>query len=139
MRTCPDVPLSPIPESAVWSSFDFRDHFGLRQRIRKAATATGLAPRTVDDVVLAVNEAVVNTVRHAGGEGRLCTWTEGGSFLCEVRDPGRIGDAMAGRRKPPIDTAGGRGLWLITQLCDLVQIRELAAGQAIRIRVSDRA
>ena len=49
----------------------------LRRRMRGAATASRARRDTVDDAVLAVNEAVVNTVRHAGGEGRLCTWTEG--------------------------------------------------------------
>src|SRR5205085_148847 len=78
-----------------------------------------------DDAVLVVHEAVVNTVLHAGGVGRLRTWTDGRGFLCEVRDGGRIDDPLAGRRRPSMDRAGGRGLWLIHQLCDLVQIRRV--------------
>lgn len=137
LPTCPDEPLSPIPEDATWLPFDEHGHPELRRMVRTAAVSVGLAPDTVDDVVLAVNEAVVNTVRHGGGIGRLCTWRDDGAFLCEVRDGGHIRDPLAGRRRPPVDRAGGRGLWLITQLSDLVQIRQLDDEQAIRIRISD--
>jgi anti-sigma regulatory factor (Ser/Thr protein kinase) len=134
---CPHGPLSPVPDDAEWVVFDRHGHSEIRHRVRAAAGRAGLPRDAVEDAVLVVNEAIVNSVRHAGGKGRLCTWTEDHAFLCEVRDMGRICDPMAGRRRPPHDGAGGRGLWLITQLSDLVQIREIGDEQAVRIRISD--
>ncbi|MBV9952309.1 MAG: MEDS domain-containing protein [Acidimicrobiia bacterium] len=134
---CLDGPLSPVPEGVEWITFDGTGHVELRARTRTAAVAAGLDPQTVDDAVLAVNEAVANTVRHGGGRGRLSTWSDRGAFVCEIRDTGRIDDPLAGRRRPVIGHAGGRGLWLMTQICDLVQIRRVEGGQAIRVRLSD--
>ena len=135
-RPCPEAALSPVPTgSSGWPST--ATAIGTCDaRVRGAAMAAGLSADTADDAVLAVNEAVVNTVVHAGGSGRLRTWTEGGAFLCEVRDAGRIDDPLAGRRRPSVDQAGGRGLWLIHQVCDLVQVRRDGDEQAIRIRIS---
>jgi hypothetical protein len=40
-----------------------------------------------------------------------------------------------GRLRPPVDSAGGRGLWLANQLCDLVQVRALDEGNVVRLYV----
>jgi len=42
---------------------------------------------------------------------------------------------MAGRRRPAADAAAGRGLWLINQLCDLVELRSGAAGTTLRMHI----
>jgi anti-sigma regulatory factor (Ser/Thr protein kinase) len=132
-----DGPMSPVPEGVEWTAFDGSGHVELRARTREVAVAAGLDPQTVDDAVLAVNEAVANTVRHGGGRGQLRTWIDRGAFVCEIRDAGRIDDPLVGRRRPVIGQAGGRGLWLMTQICDLVQIRRVKGGQVVRIRLSD--
>jgi anti-sigma regulatory factor (Ser/Thr protein kinase) len=88
------------------------------------------------DLVLAVNELVTNTIRHGGGRGVLRTWQEGGTFLCDVLDEGRIDDPLAGRERAPDLQGGGRGLWLVNHLCDLVQIRSSHAGNVIRLHMS---
>jgi anti-sigma regulatory factor (Ser/Thr protein kinase) len=130
-------PLSPAPEGVEWIDFDASGHVELRARTREAAVATGLDAQTVDDAVLAVNEAIDNAVRHGGGRGQLRSWTDRGTFVCEIRDRGRMGDPLVGRRRPLIGQAGGRGLWLMTQVCDLVQIRQVDGGQVVRLRLSD--
>jgi anti-sigma regulatory factor (Ser/Thr protein kinase) len=83
-----------------------------------------------------VSEAITNSIRHGGGSGRIGFWFERGTLLCEVRDHGRIADPLAGRVRPRVDQFDGRGLWLINQLCDLVQIRRTAEGQVVRLHVS---
>jgi anti-sigma regulatory factor (Ser/Thr protein kinase) len=55
--------------------------------------------------------------------------------MCEVRDQGRITHAFAGRERPPDDHPGGRGLWLVNHLCDLVQIRSRPDGNVVRLRM----
>ena len=52
----------------------------------------------------------MNHLRHGGGPGTLRIWREDGAVVCEVRD------------------AGGRGLWMVNQLCDLVQLRTMHLG-----------
>jgi anti-sigma regulatory factor (Ser/Thr protein kinase) len=39
----------------------------------------------------------------------------------------------AARSAPPTGRAGGRGLWLVNQLCDLVQVRSPAGGTTVRM------
>jgi anti-sigma regulatory factor (Ser/Thr protein kinase) len=131
-----DEPLSPVPQDVEWVAFDGAGHVELRARTREAAVAAGLDAQTVDDAVLAVDEAVDNAVRHGGGRGQLRSWVDHGAFVCEIRDTGRIDDPLVGRRRPVIGQAGGRGLWLMTQICDLVQIRRVDGGQVVRIRLS---
>jgi hypothetical protein len=41
---------------------------------------------------------------------------------------------MVGRARPTPHQAGGYGVWLANQLCDLVQVRTFAAGSAVRLR-----
>ena len=50
-------------------------------------------------------------------------------------DPEIIDDPLADRRQPSSTAAGGRGLWLANQLCDLVQIRSHPSGTQIRLHV----
>ena len=83
-----------------------------------------------------MSEAATNTLQHAGGDGELRLWRHDGYFVCEVHDHGRILDPLAGRLPIAIDEPSGRGLWLIHQLCDLVQIRSSAAGSVVRVHMS---
>ena len=69
-----------------------------------------------------------------GADGDLLrVWAEDGSLVCEVTDEGVIADPLVGRRRPVLDRAGGRGLWIANQLCDLVQVRSGAAGTTVRL------
>ena len=62
--------------------------------------------------MLAANEIATNSIRHGGGEGTLLAWIDGDAVVCEISDEGQITDPLVGRRRPPADAAGGRGLWL---------------------------
>ena len=70
-----------------------------------------------------VNELATNSLLHGGGGGTLRLWQEGAKLVCEVRDAGVIVEPLVGRRRPSPSAQGGAGLWIINQLCDLVQIR----------------
>ena len=86
-----------------------------------------------EGLVLAVNEVATNSVVHGGGGGILRIWTEGDVLVCEVRDRGVIDDPLVGRERPLVNAAGGCGLWLANQLCDLVQVRSFAGGSVVRL------
>jgi anti-sigma regulatory factor (Ser/Thr protein kinase) len=76
---------------------------------------------------------MVNSLKHGGGNGHVSIWTDGGSVICEVRDNGRFEEPLAGRRRPLSTSESGRGLWMANQLCDLVQIRNIAGGSIVRL------
>jgi anti-sigma regulatory factor (Ser/Thr protein kinase) len=86
-----------------------------------------------DDVVLAVHELVANALR-AGGAAEVSTWAVNGTRVWEVADPGPgLHDASAGYAPPPLDLAGGRGLWLARSLADELVVRPDGPGTAVRL------
>jgi anti-sigma regulatory factor (Ser/Thr protein kinase) len=107
----------------------------IRSLVAKHGEQAGLAESSREDLVLAVNELVTNSVQHGGGGGTLRIWPELGALVCDVRDRGFIGDPLVGRLPPPVDQYGGRGLWLVNQLCDLVQIRSSPDGTVVRVHM----
>jgi anti-sigma regulatory factor (Ser/Thr protein kinase) len=100
------------------------------------ARSAGVKAARAEDLVLAVNELATNSIRHGGGRGVVRAWREPDAFVCEVRDEGRIDDPLAGRATPDDVRKSARGLWLVNQLCDLVQLRSLRDGCAVRLHVS---
>ncbi|MCU1496118.1 MAG: anti-sigma regulatory factor [Acidimicrobiales bacterium] len=131
-----DSPLSPVPGDAEVFVFDGASIRVVREAAGLLADSLGMSQDRIGDFQVAVAEAVSNSLRHGGGSGQAALWTEQGDLRCEVRDAGRIADPLAGRVKPAVDQIGGRGLWLMTQLCDLVQIRALPHGQVVRMHLS---
>lgn len=105
----------------------------LRRFLTQWAAAELLAVEQSEELVLAVNELATNSVRYGGGSGTLALWREENTLLCEVRDAGYIEDPLIGRHRPMPEDHSGRGIWLVHQLCDLVQIRSSPAGTTIRV------
>ena len=68
--------------------------------------------------------------------GTLLVWRQDGEVLCEVRDGGRIDRPLVGRELPPRTATGGRGLWIVNHLCDLVQIRSVPGGNVVRVHLN---
>jgi anti-sigma regulatory factor (Ser/Thr protein kinase) len=108
----------------------------IRQLVADYAVCVGLHSSRVDDFVLATNELVGNSVRHGGGAGELRLWVEPRRLLAEVRDRGSITDPLVGRRRPTPQQAGGRGLWIANQVCDLVQIRSSPGSSVVRLHMA---
>jgi anti-sigma regulatory factor (Ser/Thr protein kinase) len=115
-------------------AFTFRGLGAVRSLVASHAERAGLSDEARDDLVLAVNELVTNSVQYGGGGGTLRIWTESDALVCDVRDRGYIDDPLAGRIAPPLEQHGGRGLWLVNHLCDLVQIRSTPNGTVVRVR-----
>lgn len=128
-------PLEPAPPHAPWLDVDRPALSDMRSFVRSISSAFGVAADRVDDLVLAANEIVTNSLRHGGGRGHITMWFAEGAVVCEVRDAGHITDPLAGRFAPPPAATSGRGLWLANHLCDLVQLRSSAAGTTVRMYV----
>jgi anti-sigma regulatory factor (Ser/Thr protein kinase) len=124
-------PVAPVCEL----SFD-GDLWALRRRLEQVELLAELPPQRREDLVLAVNEAASNAVRHGDGTCRARIWRDGGRIVCEISTTTSIDDPLAGRRRPDPDAISGRGLWLINQLCDLVELRNGPAGANVRMHVA---
>jgi anti-sigma regulatory factor (Ser/Thr protein kinase) len=133
LRALCEQPLAPAGAPVRTAAFGPGDLAGVRALVAAAATAARMARSRVDDLTMAVNELAANSIDHGGGAGVLRLWAEPGALLCEVQDAGRITDPLVGRRSPRADQVRGRGVWMVHQLCDLVQIRSSAAGTVVRV------
>ncbi len=108
----------------------------VRATISQAAQTTPLPPERIEDLVLAVSELATNSVRHGGGCGVMTLWREDDELLCQVNDSGHLSEPMAGRARPDDVRTTGRGLWMVNQVCDLVQIRSSPAdGCSVRVQM----
>lgn len=87
------------------------------------------------DFVLAVSEVAANTIRHARSPGSMEIWYDSEEITCEIRDDGIITDPLAGRRKPPASATSGHGLWLVHQVCDLVELNSDENGTIVRFHM----
>lgn len=133
-----DQPLPSPPGPVTWLAFDDVDDLpAVRQHVHDHADRFGLPDMRVDDLVVAVHELVSNALVHGGGRGVLRVWNDGtsGTLTCEVAGPGHITDPLAGRHFVLPSDGGAHGLWLVNQLCDLVQLRSRATGTTVRVHM----
>lgn len=130
-----DLPLPPPPAGV--RPFTYTDSLvPVRALVSARAWEAGLPAARASDLVLAVSEVAANTLRHVRSQGTLAIWRDGGEIICEIRDDGVIADPLAGRRLPAPESGGGHGLWLVHQVCDLVEIRSGSAGTTVRMHMS---
>jgi anti-sigma regulatory factor (Ser/Thr protein kinase) len=125
--------LPDVPSGAVTHEVVGRDLAAAREFVR--SNGADLAPDRREDLVLAANEVITNSVQHGGGRCRMAMWDEDDSVVCNVQDAGHITDPLVGRLAPTAQATAGRGLWLANHLCDLVQIRSSQAGTTVRLRM----
>ena len=110
----------------------------VRALVLRQAREAGLTESRANDLVLAVSEVAANTLRHTGAPGTLAMWHDANEVVCEIRDEGTITDPLAGHRKPPPGASGGHGLWLVRQVCDLVELTSDADGTTVRMHMALR-
>ncbi|GAA3432838.1 sensor histidine kinase [Kutzneria kofuensis] len=129
-----------LPEpfgATTFLRFDLDSVTGVREHAAGKARRFGLDNDAVERFTLAVHEVMVNSVDHGGGGGMLRLWAEDGDLVCEVRDEGVITDPLVGRRRPTLAQPRGRGMWMVNQLCDLVQVRSSPSiGTVVRLRIT---
>jgi anti-sigma regulatory factor (Ser/Thr protein kinase) len=104
----------------------------VRHLVARAGERARLPEERVGDLVLAVNELASNSTKHGSGRGVLRVWRDRDTLVCEVRDRGRIGDPLVGRQRLDLDRDAGWGLWIVNQVCDLVQVRTGSDGTVVR-------
>jgi anti-sigma regulatory factor (Ser/Thr protein kinase) len=128
-------PLPPPTCDVRQRSFDVHSLRQIRELVRAHAEGVLGRARTAD-LVLAVSEVAANSVVHGGGVGVARVWHDRTGIVCEVSDIGRLDEPLAGRRRPLPAQPDGRGLWIVNQLCDLVQVRSYAGGSTVRLHMT---
>jgi len=128
---------SPLPDPPA-SAEAIEYETSLRQVRRLVAGycgALGMAEELITNLVIAAGEVTANTLHHTRAGGTFWIWHTSEEIICQVRDQGWIADPLAGRRRRSPEDAG-HGLWVVNQVCDLVEIRSSeAAGTVIRLHM----
>jgi anti-sigma regulatory factor (Ser/Thr protein kinase) len=60
-------------------------------------------------------------------------WLDESAAVLEFSDAGTLSDPLIGRLRPDHGQEGGQGLYLVNQLCDLVQLRSSDQGTTVRV------
>jgi len=131
-----DRRLPPAPDSAADMAFVPETFGKVREFVTDEARRAGLDSERAGALCLAVSELTTNSIHHGGGVGTVRAWSEDGFVVVEVADNGEIKAPLVGRLPPSTDLESGRGLWIVHQLCDLVQIQSSrASGTLVRVHM----
>jgi PAS domain S-box-containing protein len=98
-----------------------------RERIRDYLTAHCSDETTVNDIVLAIEEACTNAIRHSGSTKDIDVQLRflGNALRISIKDEGNGFDVESFDSDKPPDPLldHGRGLYLISRLCDELRLR----------------
>lgn len=128
-----DRPLPPPPAGTESLAYD-TDLAPVRRLVERHARAASLGADRVADLVLAASEVAANTLDHTSSGGTFQIWRDQDEILCQVDDQGWIPDPLAGRVRRGPD-GRGHGLYLVNQVCDLLEVRTGPAGTTIRMHM----
>ncbi|HEX4816409.1 MAG TPA: ATP-binding protein [Nonomuraea sp.] len=104
----------------------------IRDLVRIHGRHHGLSGDRLEDLALAVNEAVINVLDHGGQAGLVTARGHEHGVSVEVLDVGgRLSDAHLA--DVPVDPRGGQGfgLWVIRHLCDEVTLEQTGLGSVL--------
>ncbi|GAA2162512.1 sensor histidine kinase [Pedococcus bigeumensis] len=126
-------PLPPAPAATIVRTITPETIRVVRDLVLHVARVCGIPDDRAADLGLALHELGVNSVLHGRGSGTLRLWRTSQALVCEVADDGLVADPLAGRLAPGTEEPDGRGLWMVNQLCDLVQLRSSGEGTTVRV------
>ena len=132
-----DRRLPRVPPTSGRHAYGHGGLSELRRFVEAEATRAGLPWKQIEDLVLAANEVAANSLVHALGSGVIHLWAdpESGEVICDLCDEGYIAQLLAGRISPSLFSRRGWGLWMVNQVCDLVEMRSGSWGTNIRLHM----
>lgn len=112
----------------------------LRAAVAAHGSRLGLAGERLDDLLLVAHELASNAIQHGGGRGQLRLRRQEDVVACQVDDwgDGLPDGADAGLLTPTPGALRGRGLWLVRQLADEIEVRSGATGTSVIARIEIR-
>jgi anti-sigma regulatory factor (Ser/Thr protein kinase) len=127
------TPLSAPASPVLRGDFTGADVRAVRHTVVSWSRRCRLPEDQVEVLELAAAELTANSVRHGGGGGSVALWEDAGAAVVQFTDSGHVADPLAGRLPPGSDDDGCSGLYLLQQLCDLVQVRSSRHGTTVRV------
>lgn len=121
LREHPQPPPSDLGAPLVTVPVELSGLAAMRRLVQQHAEQSGLARGRVDDLVLAVNELVSNGIEHGSGSPLLRMWRTPAGLVAEMTDPAPCRLAFPGLTAPPLCGPRGRGMWLASELTDVLQ------------------
>jgi anti-sigma regulatory factor (Ser/Thr protein kinase) len=109
---------------------------GLRATLSAWAHEHRFAAEPADDLLVAVVEVVSNGLRHAVTPVRIRAWHQHDTLIVQCDDAAGLPvPATAGYHRPGATDAapGGRGLWLVRQLADVVLVDSVPGRTSVRL------
>jgi anti-sigma regulatory factor (Ser/Thr protein kinase) len=112
----------------------------IRDLVRLHSRHSGLPDRRLEDLVLAVNEAVTNVLDHGGKAGIVTARATDGQVVVDVLDfAGLLTHDHLAAAELDHTASSGYGLWMIQHLCDEVVLERGERGSLLSLRVRDRS
>ncbi|GAA2086352.1 anti-sigma factor RsbA family regulatory protein [Streptomyces albiaxialis] len=135
---CDTAALDEPPDRCEEFAFAGPDELAaMRRFVARHARRAGLSSARGENLLICVDEAAANAIRHGGGAGHCRIWSTPAALFCEIADPeGTLSTALAGYLPPGTASLDGRGLWIIRQLSDAADMRTTKDGTLIRIRMA---
>lgn len=125
------APVGPVTELR----FDVDGLADVRALAVEVGERAGLDQDQLDDLRIAVTELATNAITHGRPPAVLRVWADRLAVRCEVTGSGSLTDRLAGRIPPAPGSVRGRGLVLVNQLCDLVDIHTDEHSTTVRIHL----
>lgn len=135
-------PPAPDPVEAQTPALELADPTpaAARRGVGDVGRGAALPQGTVDDLVIAVSEAVANALAHGRPPVVLRAWAAPDRLVVTVRDRGRgPADPLVGLMPVPERTRGGLGLWIAHQVCSEVGFVIDEDGFTVRLTARDPA
>lgn len=127
-----------VPADAQVLSFDEHSLTEFRAFVERTARNLEMSAAKGIDLVIAASEAAANAIEHGGGSGIGRVWRSGSEVICAIENSsGGIDNLAAGFVTPGWAEERGRGIWMMRQLCEWVDLRSTADGTSVRLHVRD--
>jgi serine/threonine-protein kinase RsbW len=107
----------------------------LRMHVRQLADRAGLDEQRARDFAVAVNEAAVNVIRHAGGGELAVVKDDERRLIAEICDNGPGIPSWVTITLPSPESTGGRGLWMAGTLADHIEVHTGSRGTVVRLEM----
>ncbi|MFI7415713.1 ATP-binding protein [Nonomuraea sp. NPDC049684] len=111
----------------------------IRDLIRVHGRHCGLPADRLEDLVVAVNEAVTNVLDHGGRTGMVTSRGGADGVIVEILDvAGRLTHEHLSSARLDPTASHGYGLWVIQQLCDEVVLEQTGLGSLLTLDLRTR-
>jgi anti-sigma regulatory factor (Ser/Thr protein kinase) len=123
------------PVSREVGQLEFTMHSLVQVRDAVRGMLAGWDRERAADVVLAVHEVAVNSVKHGAQVGVLRMWEYRDGLIFQIENR-RILNAAPVMQAPTTDQTSGRGLWLASHLVDNLTIEVTSDKAIVRLRLT---